>query len=834
MSGIRTPVPRRGRFALLLCSTLVAFWMAEAPARAAGPTASGVAPSVQVRQDAADGWQRALLDRYCIACHNERLRTADLALDTHDVTRIADAPAVWETVARKLRAGAMPPLPRPRPDAATYDRFIGWLEAELDRAAAADPNPGRTEAFHRLNRTEYHHAVRDLLDLEIDVAELLPADGASYGFDNIAGVLGVSPTLLERYLAAARKISRVAVGRPAPSATAEVFRLASDLPQDDWVAGMPFGTRGGGVFRHVFPEDADYLFGIRLARNAGDNLAVFEVPHTLEVSLDGALVRTFTVGGPPPPDAPRDSDEYRAWRDRQRTVDRDWEFRLPVKAGPHELSVTFVRQTAAYPETLRQPYLRPYTSITGGDTRVQPYLGSVTVTGPFAASGGPPVEETPSRRRIFVCRPASAAGPGAAPDVERTGCARQILSSLARRAYRRPVTAADLDVLLRFFEGGRREGGFDAGIEMALRWLLASPEFVLRVERDPVGVAPGTSYAISDLELASRLSFFLWSSIPDDELLELAAARRLRDPVVLEQQARRMLADERSRALVTSFASQWLYLRNVPAVVPDEDRFPDVGEGLRQAMRRETELFVESVFREDRSVLDLLTADYTFVNERLARHYGMPRIYGSHFRRVPVAHEARRGLLGHASILAVTSYPNRTSPVLRGKWVLENLLGTPPALPPPDVPALEETTAGGEALSMREATERHRANPVCASCHRLMDPPGFALEQFDAVGRFRTRTAANTPIDASGELPDGTRFDGAAGLRAALVRKPERFVGTLTEKLLTYALGRGLEHYDAPAIRVITRDAADNDYRFSSLVVGIVKSMPFRMRRAES
>ena len=773
----------------------------------------------------AGAWQRELLDRYCVTCHNGRMRTAGLALDEHDVAAVGAAPAVWETVVRKLRAGAMPPMPRPRPDAATYDRFVGWLETELDRAAAANPDPGRTEAFHRLNRTEYHHAVRDLLDLEVDVAELLPADGASYGFDNIAGVLGVSPTLLERYLAAARKISRVAVGRPAPSAIAEVFRLASDLPQDDWVAGMPFGTRGGGAFRHTFPEDADYVFGVRLARSAGDNLAVFEVPHTLEVSLDGTLVRTFTAGGPPPADTPRDSDEYRAWRDRQRTIDGDWEFRLPVGAGPRELRVTFARKTAAYPETLRQPYLRPYTSITGGDTRVQPYLGSVTVTGPFAAGGGPPAEDTPSRRRIFVCRPAEAG---------EAACARRILSNLARRAYRRPVTSADLDVLLGFFDQGRREGGFDAGIEMALRWLLASPEFVLRVERDPAGVEPGSSYAISDLELASRLSFFLWSSIPDDELLDLAVAGRLRDPVVLEGQTRRMLADGRARALVTSFASQWLYLRNVPAVVPDEDRFPDVGEGLRRAMRRETELFVESVFREDRNVLDLLNADYTFVNERLARHYGMPRIYGDHFRRVPLTNEARRGLLGHASILAVTSYPNRTSPVLRGKWVLENLLGTPPALPPPDVPALEETTGSGEALSIREATERHRANPACASCHRLMDPPGFALEQFDAVGRFRTRTAANTPIDASGELPDGTRFDGAAGLRAALVRDPERFAGTLTEKLLTYALGRGLEHYDAPAVRAIVRAAARDGYRFSSLIVGIVESAPFRMRRAES
>ena len=865
---------RRNTLALA-CTALA---LAVAWAGGARPALAGESAG---QPEASGGWQRELLDRYCVTCHNGRMRTAGLALDEHDVAAVGAAPAVWETVVRKLRAGAMPPAPRPRPDAATYDRFVGWLETELDRHAAANPDPGRTEAFHRLNRTEYHHAVRDLLDLEIDVAELLPADGASYGFDNIAGVLGVSPTLLERYLAAARKLARVAVGRPAPSATAEVFRLASDLPQDDWVAGMPFGTRGGGAFRHTFPEDAEYDIRVRLARNAGDDLAVFEVPHTLEVSLDGDLVRTFTVGGPPP-DAPRDSDEYRAWRGRQRVVDRDWEFRLPVSAGPHELRAAFVRKTAAYPETLRQPFLRPYTSITGGDTRVQPYLGSVTVTGPFAptgglpagdgsptasgrglparggsppagvgfpagdgspaaigggptvgggslaALGGPSAEDTPSRRRIFSCRPSADAA-----EAEQAACARRVLSGLARRAYRRPVTPADLDVLVGFFDGGRREGGFDAGVEMALRWLLASPGFVLRVERDPAGVAAGESYAVSDLELASRLSFFLWSSIPDDELLDLAAAGRLRDRAVLEAQARRMLADERSRALVTSFASQWLYLRNVPAVVPDEDRFPDVGEGLRQAMRRETELFVESVFREDRSVLDLLTADYTFVNERLARHYGMPGVYGSHFRRVPVAHEARRGLLGHASILSVTSYPNRTSPVLRGKWVLENLLGTPPALPPPDVPALEETTGSGEALSMREATERHRANPVCASCHRLMDPPGFALEQFDAVGRFRTRSVAGTPIDASGELPDGTRFDGAAGLREALVGRPERFVGTLTEKLLTYALGRGLEHYDAPAVRAVTRAAAEDGYRFSSLVVGIVESAPFRMRRAE-
>ena len=704
---------------LLTLGALAALFGGPVRVDAAAPPAP---PAPQAPASASDTWQQALVDRYCVTCHNDQVRTAGLSLDAHALTRVGDAPEMWETVVRKLRAGAMPPLPRPRPDSPTAARFVSWLESELDQVAAADPNPGRTEAFHRLNRTEYHNAVRDLLDLEVDVTGLLPSDGGSYGFDNIAGVLGISPTLLERYLAAARKVSRVAVGRPAPSATAETFRVASDLAQDDRVEGLPFGTRGGGAFRYTFPEDGDYVFRVRLSRDAGDALGVFTVPHTLEVSLDGTPVRTFTVGEPPPTDESRDSAVYRAWRARQRAVDDDWEFRLRVGAGPREIRITFLRRTWAYRETLRQPYLRPYTSITGGDTRDQPYLGSVTVTGPYDTSGGPPVAETPSRRRIFVCRP-----DGAAVADDYTRCARQILSRLARRGYRRPVTPRDVEVLLRFFEEGRQDGGFDAGVEMA-----------------------------------SRLSFFLWSSLPDEELLDVAEAGRLHVPAVLERQTRRMLADARSRALVTSFASQWLYLRNVPAVVPDEDRFPDVGDALRHAMQRETELFVESVFREDRNVLDLLTADYTFVNERLARHYDIPHVYGSHFRRVPLTNPARRGLLGHASILAVTAYPNRTSPVLRGKWVLENLLGTPPALPPPDVPALEETSEAGAALSMREATERHRANPACASCHRLMDPPGFALEQFDAVGRFRTRTAANTPIDATGALPDGTVFDGVA------------------------------------------------------------------------
>ncbi|MCH7749796.1 MAG: DUF1592 domain-containing protein [Acidobacteria bacterium] len=771
--------------------------------------------------------QRALLDRYCVTCHNQRLRTAELTLDTIDVTDVGAHPEIWEKVVRKLRAGAMPPVLRPRPDATTYEAFTTWLETELDRAAAARPDPGRTETFHRLNRSEYHNVIRDLLALEVDVGALLPADDGSYGFDNIAGVLGMSPTLLERYLSSAKKISRLAVGRPVPSPTAETFRLATDLTQDVRVDGLPFGTRGGTRIDYTFPEDAEYAIRVRLGRDASGTLVVFDTPHQLEVSLDGERLQTFVVGAPRPEGVDRRSPEYQEYVQRQRAADEGWEVRVPIRAGPHTVQVTFHQKTSAYAETLRQPFLRPYTSITGGDTRYQPYVGSVTIAGPFEASGARPVDETPSRRRIFVCRPT------AGDTEDETRCAREIFSTLARRAYRRPVRERDLQVLLSFYDDGHADGGFEAGIELGLRRLLASPEFLFRIERDPAGVEPGAPYRISDLELASRLSFFLWSSIPDDALLAAAIAGTLHEPEVLEAQTGRMLADARAGALVENFAGQWLYLRNVPALTPDEDLFPDFGEALRQAFQQETELFFESILREDRSVLEFLTADYTFVNERLARHYGIPNIYGSHFRRITLVDDARRGLLGHGSILTTTAYPTRTSPVLRGKWVLENLLGTPPPLPPPNVPSLEETTGAGETLSMREAMEQHRANPVCASCHRLMDPPGFALEQFDAVGRYRTRNESNTEIDASGMLPDGTAFDGAAGLREALLRRPGLFVTTLTEKLLIYALGRGVEYYDAPAIRAITRTAAGENNRLSSLILGVITSQPFQMRRAD-
>ena len=793
-------MPRVPRFALaLVAAGLVA---AVAPTAAAGQQESGAG---------VDG--QALVDRYCVTCHNDRLETGGFSFEPLDVADVAAHPEAWEKVVRKLRAGAMPPRPRPRPDQETYDGFRAWIEGQLDAAAAAELNPGRTETFHRLSRTEYRNAVRDLLALDVGVDELLPADDTSYGFDNIAGVLGVSPTLMERYLSAARKISRLAVASPVPSATAETFRIASDLGQDRRMERLPFGTRGGMVVDYNFPEDAEYIFEI-----LPDGPLRIE-PHDLEVTIDGERIALLTVGKAPDPDDPRG-----LYTPQIETL----EVRTPVTAGPHEVGVAFLRKTSAEPEGIRKLYLRPFTGEgSGGDSRFQPYVESLTIAGPYESSGARPVEGTPSRERIFTCRPA----PGAT--AEETACAREILSSIARLAYRRPVAGEDVERLLTFYERGRAGGSFDTGIEMALRRLLVSPEFLFRVERDPQGVAAGESYRVSDLELASRLSFFLWSSIPDDELLDVAERRELSVPRVFEAQVERMLADPRSEALVGNFAGQWLTLRNAAAVQPDEDEFPDFGEGLRRGFRRETELLFASVLRENRSALELLDADYTFVNERLARHYGIPNVRGSHFRRVTLDDEARGGLLGHGSILTVTSYANRTSPVNRGKWVLENILGTPPPPPPPDVPDLE-TAAGGQALSMRAAMEQHRANPVCASCHRLMDPLGLALENFDAIGRWRNRSETRGAIDATGELPDGTPFDGPAGLKAALLRHPDRFVTTVTEKLLTYALGRGIEHYDAPAVRAIVRDAAGDGYRLSSLVKGVVRSAPFQMRRSPS
>ncbi len=777
----------------------VAMLSASAGARGPRPQTTGSAPRSP---------QRAALGRYCVGCHNEKSKTAGLALDGVALDQVGENADAWERVVRKLRGRMMPPLGRPRPDEATYDSLVSYLETALDRSAAALPNPGRVDTFRRLNRTEYQNAIRDLLALDVDVSSLLPRDDVSHGFDNVA-VGGLSPTLLERYLAAAQKVSRLAVGSPVPSPASHVVVLPADFTQEDHVDGLPFGTRGGTLVRHTFPLDGAYEIQIRLSRDRNENVEGLTEPHQLEVTLDGQRVQLFTI-------KPNRNQSGAYYADE--AVDKDLKIRVPVQAGPHEVGATFLRKTSAVPETERQPYKAHFNM--DRHPRIQPAVHSVSVTGPFDAGRA---VETPSRRRLFVCQPKSPS--------EEAGCARTIVSTLARRAYRRPVGDADLQVPLRFYAEARADGGFDAGIEMALRAVLASTEFLFRIERDPRNVPPKTPYRISDVELASRLSFFLWSSIPDDELLGLAVAGTLKDPPVLERQVRRMLADRRSQSLVTDFAGQWLYLRNLAAQSPDARMFPDFDDNLRQAFRRETELFFESIVAEDRNVLDLLRANYTFVNERLARHYGVPNVYGSRFRRVTFEEgTVRGGLLGQGSILTVTSYANRTSPVLRGKWILENILGTPPPPPPPNVPPLTDNHPAGKTLSMRERMAQHRVNAACSGCHQLMDPAGLSMENFDAIGRWRARSEAGTTVDASGGLPDGSTFEGVSGLRTALLNRPELFVTTVTEKLLTYALGRGVEYYDAPSVRAIARRARSDNYRFSSIVLGIVESRPFQMR----
>ena len=770
--------------------------------------------------------ERALLDRYCVTCHNDRTLTAGLSLQSLDLEHVGENAGeveLWEKVVRKLRTRAMPPPGRRRPAEAEYEQVATRLETALDAAASAQPNPGRRPAVHRLNRAEYTNAVRDLLALEIDGRSLLPADDSGYGFDNIADVLSVSPMLTERYLSAARKISRLAVGDTTLVPVTQIFAVNKYLKQDGRVSDdLPFGSRGGLGVRHTFPVDGEYVVKIYLSRTYDGRVRGLANPHQLEVRLDGALIEVLTLGGP------RLDDEGKPRRlDYRNASDDGQEVRLRVGAGAHLLAVSFVDQASVL-EGMRRPHYAVTSYEYAGDQTVDPGIGRVELRGPYNVTGR---GDTPSRRAIFTCRPpvdAVAAGP------DEAACAREILGRLGRRAFRRPATEADLEMLLGFFEMGRADGDFDAGIEMALRRMLVSPDFLFRRERDPEGAAADAVYTISDLELASRLSFFLWSSLPDDALLGLAERGELRRPGALEAQVGRMLADPRAGALVDNFGGQWLYLRNMALVSPDPYAFADFDANLREAMAREMELFLDRQIREDHSVLELLTSDQTFVNQRLAEHYDIPNIYGNHFRRIRLdgALDPRRGLLGKASLLTVTSYAHRTSPVVRGKWLLENVLGTPPPPPPPDVPALSENDDSGEPpRSMRERMEAHRVNPVCASCHRMMDPLGFALENFDGIGRWRTTSEAGTPIDAAGELADGTPVDGPASLRTALLKRPESFVTTVTEKLLTYGLGRGVEYYDAPAVRRIVREAADDDYRWSALIAGIVRSVPFQMRR---
>jgi hypothetical protein len=799
---------------------------------------------------------RTFMQAYCITCHSQQMKSrgvVPVALDTLDASVVAKDAETWEQVVRKMRAGVMPPAGIKRADKAAHERFLAWVEGELDRAARERPNPGRTEAFHRLNRTEYRNAVRDLLDLDIDVTGLLPPDDASYGFDNIAGVLKISPTLLERYLSAAQKVSRTALGIAPPSPTVDYFRVADDRAQEQELPGQLFGTRGGASIRYTFPMDAIYTVRVQLSRDLNEQVPIYVEPQDLEVSVDGERVKVFTLPGAAAPARPPESEPAaasdadaaqptgrgqgrgagaraggagrgggRQGQEARNRADRDWEVRVPLKAGPHVVQVAFAKESNAVAETARIPFLRPYPAgVNIAETRTGAYLRSVEIAGPFDPTGP---GNSPSRQRILICSPGSRANEDA--------CATRIVTVLARRAYRRPVTASDVRPLLAFYREGRAEGSFDQGIERALNRLLISPEFLLRVEADPPRTKSGTVYRISDVTLASRLSFFLWNSIPDEELLTLAEQKRLNDPAVLDRQVRRMIADTRFDSFVETFAGQWLFLRNLTASVPVQQNFPDFDDTLRQAFRTETELFFKSVIREDRSALDLLRADYTFLNERLARHYGIGEVKGPRFRRVTLPPGSRRGLLGQGSILTVTSYPDRTSPVVRGKWILENLLGTPPPSPPPGVPPLKPPSFATKVLSVRERMIDHRRNPPCASCHAMMDPLGLALENFDAVGKWRALDESGGPIDASGAMPDGTKFDGPDGLRHALLGS-DRFVMTLTEKLMTYGLGRGVEYYDEPAVRSIVRTASRDDFRFVSLIRGVVQSVPFQMRRAQ-
>jgi len=786
---------------------------------AAGQQASGKAQ--------APAHYREVVDTYCIGCHNGQLKTAGLELDKANIANPSADAEVFEKVVRKLRARAMPPQGLARPDEATYKDLVTYLETSLDRAAAAKLNPGRP-AVHRVNRTEYANAIRDLLAVDtgaIDLTAVLPTDDAGYGFDNIADVLTVSPLTIEGYLSAARKVSRIAVGDRAAGPSTETYDLPRFLIQNDRMAeNLPLGSRGGMAVRHHFPLDAEYTVRIRLQKNGYEYTIGTEHARQFDVRVDGERVSQFTVGGDYKgnrPAAPSSNlgkqGEYERYLNN---ADQNLEARFKAKAGTRLVQVTFPKRTKE-PEGVFRPVATDYSYVLlQGRPDEEPAIASVTIGGPYNAAG---MSETPSRAKIFVCTPKSAA--------EEQPCAQRILSTLARQTYRRPTNDADLRVLMGFYQSGRQGGTFEDGIQVAVQRILVDPEFLFRVEQDPPNAAPGTAYRLSDLELASRLSFFLWSSIPDDELLTLAEQKKLSDPTVLEQQTRRMLKDPRSSAMVKNFSGQWLYLRNVERAAPNPDFFPEFDANLRDAFLKETELFFESQVRDDRSVPELLNAKYTFLNERLARHYGVPNVYGSQFRRVDLNDPNRQGALSQGSILTVTSFPTRTSPTIRGKWLLENILGTPPPPPPPNVPSLDESkTNNGKPMTVREALEAHRVNPACAVCHKVMDPLGFALENFDATGKWRTSDGGN-PIDTTGVAPDGFPLSGPGDLRKYLDSHKDQFVNTVASKLMTYALGRGVEYYDAPALRKVMNDAEANEYRWSSLVLGIVKSTPFQMRR---
>jgi len=771
---------------------------------------------------------QAMISKYCLGCHNQRARVAGITLDTLDLTRPDVSTDLWERVIRKLRAETMPPGGSPRPDGATYRAVATWLENAVDQSGRGKPRPGRSETFHRLNRTEYQNAIRDLLSLDMDVSSLLPADNTyEHGFDNNADSLSLSPDLLARYMIAAKRITRLAVGISSSGPSAETYKMHPNYLQDDRASEeLPFGSRGGIAIHHYFPVDGEYGVKVKLQRNFSDYILGFSSRYRLDVRLDDQPLKEFAVGGEAktgmaPLSFAGNIPGTPEWEAYMNGGDAGLELRFNATAGPHILAVSFVRQLSEN-EGVLQPRQRGYGRFVDEQYDGNAAIEHVEVGGPYVVVGP---GDTPSRREIFACRPTKA--------VEDDACATRIVSKMARRAYRRPVTKQDVDPLMNAYHLGRKEGAFDLGIQFALERLLIDPDFLYRVERDPANAAPGAAYEVSQIELASRLSFFLWSSIPDEPLLTAAIQGKLKDPAVFSQQVSRMLSDHRSSALVDNFASQWLRLRNLRDQQRESADYPDFDENLRESFRRETELFVASTIHEDRSVIELLSANYTFVNERLARHYGIPNVYGERFRKVTFpADSPRGGLLGQGSVLTLTSHPNRTSPVLRGKWLLESVLGAPPPPPPANIPGLPDRGEGGRPASVRERLELHRKNPVCGACHAPMDPLGFALENFDAIGSWRATSEAGKPIDSSGKMPSGATFDGPAGLRQLLLTKRDQFATTVTEKLLAYAVGRGLEFYDRSAVRKIVRESEATDYRWSSIIQGIVRSVPFQMRTA--
>jgi len=802
----------------------------QANALVAGAPPQAIKPAVShvTAQDAAQ--VQGMVSKYCITCHNDRTKSGQVSLQNLDAATPQAKAEIWERVIRKLRSESMPPAGLPRPDKNMYHAAVAQLENGIDAAATASPNPGRP-AIHRLNRAEYTNAIRDLLALEIDGRSMLPPDDQAYGFDNIADNLSVNPGLMDRYLSAARKIGRLAFGYAESDPATQIYKIPKFYMQDERGSeDLPFGTRGGLAVRHYFPQDGEYSFKVRLERNHSEVLRGMTDKSQLEIRVDRERVKLFTVGGLGKRPICYETNTCPQNPDNLNEADDGLEMRLSLKAGTHLIGVAFINEQRAKPEGPEQfkPTVWQFDSRDLGNAMVF----TVAIAGPY--SGQVPTD-TPSRRAILTCQPTGAQ--------EEVACANKIISRLARRAFRRPVTKAEVDSLMAAYQAGRTKGTFELGVERALRSILVDPEFLFRIERTPANVKADTPYKIPDLELASRLSFFLWSSIPDEELIDVAAKGKLSEPAMLNQQIARMLRDAKAKAFTENFGGQWLLTRNVKLVTPNPDIFPTWDENLREAYQRETELFFASTITEDRSVLDLLSANYTFLNEQLANVYGIPGVYGSHFRRVTLPTDSPRGgLLGQGSVLLVTAYPDRTSPVLRGKWILENLLGTPPPSPPPPcplpagqtgvcVPALTEAATVGATATMRQRMEQHRANPQCAACHARMDPLGFALENFDAIGVWRSMEG-NTPIDASGQLPDGTKIGGPADLKRILLNRKDEFVGTLLEKVLTYALGRGTEYYDMPAIRQILNETEADNYRWSSIIGAIVKSTPFRMRMA--